>query len=272
MSAQDEGQLPFSKLPLAELKNWMEDWMDLPSVNLLTGQGGDPGGGGGTAIDTNDSQVAWQSLAKHPYTSKWCIKLTEVGINGFFTVGTFYCHRFVAPANITTDNLKLMASQIQGGCGAGGDQTWNFGLYNEDLTEKLVESGDTLIEVEQSGPNRIYSWSNVALDAAQALEQDTIYVLVGLPISAGLGGCSLGWVYSGGLTETTVARAQYFSAIGEPSDFELIPLRYGQQFSITENTGAAQPTTLPANLYDLVDSPSGDWIIGDAAFPWFMLD
>jgi hypothetical protein len=154
MAAQDEGHIPFDKLPKRELRDWIEDWIDLPTTATIQPPGAD---GGGTTIVTNTfgEDEFWGGVQ----VPKWRANGTA---DTAFTAAEVRFMRF----SLTEDETVTGFDWVSDGGIAVGD-TFDGGLYNAAGTVLLASSGviAPANSVDRPGAFAMPFTGNVDLDA-----------------------------------------------------------------------------------------------------------
>lgn len=193
MAVQNEGQVPFEKLPLRELKDWLEDWMDYPGVSLLGG-----GGGGGTGV-TNITNQSDLRFMREPG-----IVVPQGRFGGVLDVvpaaDDVLYSRFIAPKSGTATGVKVATKQVP-----TGTSKIDVGLYAANGTALLASSGAVAHPGIGSGISG--AWESFSFTANTALTEGTEYVLAFLnKIDTG------SWVYFGDNGFTNSLRTIYITA------------------------------------------------------------
>jgi hypothetical protein len=121
VAAQDEGQVPFDKLPLVELKRWMEDWLDLYGHTSIIG--GTVPGGGGTTINnlTELGFMREQDALLVPRPAGVTFQAAATALNN----DQVYTHRFVAPRALEVSGIRIMEDQQGTGTSKVGVGIWD---------------------------------------------------------------------------------------------------------------------------------------------------
>lgn len=185
MAAHDEGQVPFDKLPKREIRDWIEDWLNLPDVNVLLPQAG----GGGTITINNNS-----------FTDTGFMRESGLVVpsGGYHTTAPVTANaddvlqaRFIPRETRNITNLSVIETQQPTGA-----SFLHWGIYSSDGQTLLVTSGAIAHDDgAYAGPR----WNTFALGTTFQLVADTEYVLTILnDVAAG------SWVYAGSVMDTVV--------------------------------------------------------------------
>jgi hypothetical protein len=165
VAAQDEGQLPFERLPLRELKDWLEDWMDLPSVSVIGGTGG------GVSAPASIEPIEHEFFGGYqvPRWRGW--KAADKA----FTIGSIECVRFSVWEDFTVSGAKIMET-----VGINAADAFDLGIYNAAGTSKLASSGVLTAPTGGAGTP-----INFPFTANQSLAKNTQYILALLQTAGG---------------------------------------------------------------------------------------
>lgn len=168
MAAQDEGHIPFDKLPKRELRDWIEDWIDLPTTATIQPPGAE---GGGTTIVTNTfgEDEFWGGIQIPKWRANGTVDSTFVAAEVRFV-------RFSLVEDATVTGFDWISD-----VGLNPADTFDGGLYNAAGDTLLSSSG--VITPSASGA-RPGAWAmpftaNVDLDAG------THYTLTLMQIGTG---------------------------------------------------------------------------------------
>lgn len=167
MAAQDEGQVPFSKLPLRPLRDWIEDWIDLPGTATIQAPGA--GGGGDTTVTSTFGEDEFWGGVQVP---KWRANGTA---DTAFVVAEVRFMRFALVEDETVTGFDWISD-----VGMAIGDTFDGGLYNDAGTVKLASSGviTPAASVARPGAWAMPFTANVDLDAG------THYMLALLQVAA----------------------------------------------------------------------------------------
>lgn len=237
MAAQDEGQVPFGKLPLAELKNWIEDWLDLPPQGVIGGIGG-----GSTTITTvqNISELGFmreQDGILVPRPGPYVASTTPITLDA----DALYYHRFVCPRDMTITAVRLAESQQGTGVSKIG-----VGIWASSFATLLASS---VMTAAAGGSPLPAKWTSYALQANQALTEGTEYV-VGVVNDLDTGSYRAWgaeypeqYIYTGGVTTVASQAAHVWG--GKFNTHTTIP---------ASAVGSAGGAAAPAPLFFLVET------------------
>lgn len=174
MAAQDEGRVPLDSLPLAALKTWIEDWLQL-NKDATVIQGPSLGAGAPATTIIGESEIFGATTLHIP---KWR-GYTWVDRN--FTVAEVVFTRFTLPATKTVSGLKFFSTT-----GINAVDAWDGGIYDATGATKLASSGVVTNPAPSAGLVPLPFTANVILSA------DTIYTAA--LIQTANGGAANGYV------------------------------------------------------------------------------
>lgn len=141
MAAQDEDRISLGKLPLADLKTWLED-----NLSLQGGAGiiGGTGGSGDTIINQVGSHVTgwprWTSGPNICPVPGWTSPFATLGpiiISGT-AWSNVWCGKFEAPASITVDTWHSVMKGIDA---SNASTKVEYAVYNANADTRLATTG-----------------------------------------------------------------------------------------------------------------------------------
>jgi hypothetical protein len=146
MAAQDEGRINFDDLPLRQIRDWIDDWLDVSIPNII---GGDTiiGGGGGesTGVSGVDPFEGTYYARRLYQDSIWGPQSPNNGSAMPVQDTTLRVLRFKAPFSGGLAGFYVLPLGSSGGCSGGrGDTFVQAGLYNERLTS--IQARTSLVD------------------------------------------------------------------------------------------------------------------------------
>lgn len=198
MAAQDEGHIPLGRLPLADLKTWLEDNLALNAASTILGGGG--GGTGGTVVTINN------------FTEIGVLRETGLVVPQakFITESVITCadndvllSRFIPPRDMTVSGCKIAEYQ-----NPTGTSKLDVGIYDTDGSTLLGSSG----AVAHSGSN-LPAWASYNFTANITLSAGHEYAMGYLnKINTGT------WKYIGGSADSAW-RSLYLAGVATVAQY-----------------------------------------------------